>query len=111
MHRLPALLRDAPSPHGVIDHLVAHGALEYVDKQEEAELRVALAPYRDPDDGWDAYTHCEVDPSLVAGLCGALIPFADFNQSPRNTYQSATMKQALGCPRSTTRTAWTRSRT
>tara|TARA_B110000046_G_C13019607_1_gene410406 strand:+ start:48 stop:3587 length:3540 start_codon:yes stop_codon:yes gene_type:complete len=96
LHELPRLLRAAPAHQHLVDHLLAAHALEYVDKTEEAALRVALTPTRAPDDGWEGYTHCEVDPSMIVGLCGALIPFAEFNQAPRNTYQSAMMKQALG---------------
>jgi DNA-directed RNA polymerase beta subunit len=96
LRELPARLRDAPSHQKLIDHLIAHNVIEYVDKQEEAALRVALYATRDPDGGWEGYTHCEIDPAMIVGLCGGLIPFAEFNQAPRNTYQSAMMKQALG---------------
>jgi DNA-directed RNA polymerase II subunit RPB2 len=35
------------------------------------------------------YTHCEIHPSMILGVCASVIPFPDHNQSPRNTYQSA----------------------
>ncbi|WP_254060352.1 hypothetical protein, partial [Granulicella sp. L56] len=39
------------------------------------------------------WTHCEIHPSMILGVCASIIPFPDHNQSPRNTYQSAMGKQ------------------
>jgi hypothetical protein len=33
------------------------------------------------------YTHCEIHPAMILGVCASIIPFPDHNQSPRNTYQ------------------------
>jgi DNA-directed RNA polymerase II subunit RPB2 len=42
------------------------------------------------------YTHCEIHPSMIFGVCGSVIPFPNHNQATKNTLQSAMSKQAMG---------------
>ena len=84
------------NPSSLMDEMISEGVVEFIDKQEEEELRVATSPLKEPEEGWSAFTHAEIDPSMLMGLCGGVIPFPEFNQSPRNTYQCAMSKQALG---------------
>ena len=82
-------------------YLDEEGFLEYMDCDEINSAMIATFPV-DLEEGIKGtalppfYTHCEIHPSLMNGILGVNIPFSDHNQSPRNCYQCAMGKQALG---------------
>ncbi|GAO15573.1 hypothetical protein UVI_02050060 [Ustilaginoidea virens] len=87
--------------------LIRAGAVEYLDAEEEETSMICMTPedlelYRlqkagvalDDDMGDDLnrrlktktnptthmYTHCEIHPSMILGICASIIPFPDHNQ-------------------------------
>jgi len=76
--------------------MILSGAIEYVDVEESNWLLIALDPAKDLVPGRTRYTHAEILPSTMLGVVAGSIPFADHNQAPRNTYQSAMGKQEVG---------------
>jgi len=65
--------------------------IEYIDPEEQNYAMIAMKSNVE-----SGYTHCEIHPSTIFGVLASCIPFPEHNQAPRNTYQTAMAKQAMG---------------
>jgi DNA-directed RNA polymerase II subunit RPB2 len=72
--------------------------IEYIDAEEQSLAMIATTPAElfTQDKQFQKFSHCEIHPSTIFGILGSCIPFPEHNQSPRNTYQCAQAKQAMG---------------
>jgi len=80
--------------------LITNGVVEYMDPLEEEVAMIAMSPsdleQKTKEAYCTTYTHCEIHPAMILGVCASLIPFPEHNQSLRNIYQSTMAKQAIG---------------
>ena len=67
------------------------GVIEYLDPYEMNETYIANFPEQIQAET----SHLEVHPSTIVGLMTSMIPFANYNQSPRNQLSCSQSKQGL----------------
>ncbi len=74
------------------EDLARNTIIEYIDAEEEENVYVAMSL----NEISAQHTHVELSSYTILGICASLIPYPEHNQSPRNSYEAAMAKQALG---------------
>lgn len=89
IHRLKKFVALQPSPI----ELVAEGLGIFLDANEEKVVSICASL---EDENSEKYDFVELDPSCMLSILAAAIPFCNYNQAPRNTYQVSMGKAACG---------------
>jgi DNA-directed RNA polymerase II subunit RPB2 len=84
----------------ISDFKVDEAVIEYIDPDEQSHSMIAMKSkekyLHDYKQFIIRYNYCEIHPSTLFGILASCVPFPDYNQAPRNTYQCAMAKQAMG---------------
>lgn len=83
------------------NELVTKGVIEYIDMEEANNVMIAmnsedLMNNSKKNSTYNIYTHSEIHPAFMLGVLACNIPYSEHNQAPRNLFQGAMGKQALG---------------
>lgn len=76
--------------------LIENDIVRFIDSNEVENSLIAMTPDDLQKYANQSYDYCEIHPSAMLGVCSAVIPYPEHNQSPRLVYQSSMVKQALG---------------
>jgi DNA-directed RNA polymerase II subunit RPB2 len=85
------------------DDTLKSGLIEFLDVEEEETAMIAMhvsdLQKTQQDQRVYSYTHCEIHPSMILGVCASIIPFPDHNQVSftRSNHFLVTQKHILEC--------------
>jgi DNA-directed RNA polymerase II subunit RPB2 len=63
------------------EDLLQEGLCEFLDVEEEETVMIAMTldDLKGEKSIKYSYTHCEIHPSMILGVCASIIPFPDHN--------------------------------